>query len=339
MGESTSLPRLTSFSTGRAPRCDDIDYWRQARRESYVSVRTDPVGTGFGGEIRLGQYTDFRLSTKRARAEEVRRSKSGIAQSHDDQEYLYFLFQLRGSQLVEQAGRAALATPGSLVIYDSATPFTLRTKEYYEQAVLELPADEAFARAGVRRSDYLLAKTFDCDGAMGSVAAFFVSLARTQVSDPHGAHRLEPQAPALGASLIGLLSPPRSHADAPDAPEAARRSEVLAYMRAHLADPDLDSEGIAAGLHLSRRTLFRLFEGTGESVMGQLRSLRLERARAMLRAQPDKPISAIALELGFSGPVQFYRAFRTTAGMTPGEYREIAALEGTPPPAASEPDS
>lgn len=108
---------------------------------------------------------------------------------------------------------------------------------------------------------------------------------------------------------------------------------------AHLADPDLDSQGIAVGLHLSRRTLFRLFEGTGESVMGQLRSLRLERARVMLRAQPDKPISSIALELGFSGPVQFYRAFRTTAGMTPGEYREIAALEGTPAQAASEPGS
>lgn len=334
--ESASLPRLTSFSTGRAPRGDEIDYWRQARREAYVSVRTDPVGTGFGGEIRLGQYTDFRLSTKRARAEEVKRSRSDIAQSHDDQEYLYFLFQLRGNLLVEQAGRAALATPGSLVIYDSATPFTLRTKEYYEQAVLELPADEAFARAGVSRSDYLLAKTFDCDGAMGSVAAFFVNLARTQASDPHGAHRLEPQAPAMGASLIGLLSPPRPHADAPD---AARRSQVLAYMRAHLADPELDSNGIAAGLHLSRRTLFRLFEGTGESVMGQLRSLRLERARLMLRAHPDKPISSIALELGFSGPVQFHRAFRTTAGMTPGEYREIAASEGTPPQAAPEPGS
>lgn len=81
--ETTSLPRLTSFSTGRAPRGDEIDYWRQARREAYVSVRTDPVDTGFGGEIGLGQYTDFRLSTKRARAEEVKRSRSDIAQSHD----------------------------------------------------------------------------------------------------------------------------------------------------------------------------------------------------------------------------------------------------------------
>lgn len=79
--ETTSLPRLTSFSTGRAPRGDEIDYWGQARREAYVSVRTDPVDTGFGGEIGLGQYTDFRLSTKRARAEEVKRSRSDIGRA------------------------------------------------------------------------------------------------------------------------------------------------------------------------------------------------------------------------------------------------------------------
>lgn len=335
MGEDrTSRPRLTSFSTRRAQRGEEVDYWRQARREAYVSVKTEPVSDRFGGEIQLGQYTDFRLSTKRARPEQARRSTSDIAQSQDDQEYLYFLFQLRGSLLVEQAGRAALAPPGSLVIYNSAIPFSLRTKEYYEQVVLELPADEAFALAGVGRSDYLLARTFDCDGAMGSVAAFFVSLARSQGRDPRGARHIEPQAAALGASLIGLLSPTSSRTEAPD---TIRRSEALAYMRANLADPDLDAERIAAALHLSRRTLFRLFEGTGASVMGHLRSLRLERARLMLQAQPVKPVSTIAVELGFSGPVQFYRAFRTTVGMTPGEYRELAAVDEPPPPAPSGP--
>lgn len=231
--ERTALPRLTSFSTRNAPRGDEIDYWRQALREAYVSVRTDPVGAEFGGEIRLGQYADFRLSTKRARAEEVRRSRSDIAQDDDEQNYLYFLFQTRGTLLVEQAGRAAVASPGSLVIYNSASPFALRTRGYYEQVVLELPADDAFARVGVSRADYLLAKTFDCDGAMGSVTAFFTSLARSQAGDPVGAHRLEPQASALGASLIDLLSPARPRADAPD---GLRRSEALTHMRTHLAD-------------------------------------------------------------------------------------------------------
>ena len=37
-------------------------------------------------------------------------------------------------------------------------------------------ANEAFARVGASRSNYLLAKTFDCDGAVGAVAAFFKGL-------------------------------------------------------------------------------------------------------------------------------------------------------------------
>ncbi|MEU6383810.1 hypothetical protein ABZ847_09605 [Streptomyces bauhiniae] len=148
--------------------------------------------------------------------------------------------------LVEQARRRTLAGPGSLVIYDSAEPFHLIARDYYEQVVLELPADDAFSLTGVSRSDDLPARTFDCGGASGAVAAFFVHLAQRQDGDCPGAHHLESHATALGA-----------------------------YLRKHLADPDPDAEGIAAGLHLSRRTLFRLFEGTGESVMARLRSLRL----------------------------------------------------------------
>lgn len=319
--ESSSLPRLSSFSTRHAPEGSEVDYWRQARRDAYVSVRTDPESGVFDGHIELGEYAGFRLSTIRARAERVRRSASDIAQGHEDRDYLYLVFQLSGSLLVEQAGRTALAPPGSLVIYDSATPFFLRTREDYEQTVLELPADEAFALAGLTRSDDLLVRTFDCSGAMGAVASFFVNLAQSQNRDRRGAHLLEPQATALGASLLGLLSPASAR---PAQADLARRREAMAYIRSHMSDPGLDAERIAAGLHVSRRTLFRVFEGTGESVMGHLRSLRLERARLMLLTQPGRPVATIALETGFSSALRFHRTFRAMTGMTPGEYREAA---------------
>ncbi|MEU4046094.1 hypothetical protein ACK389_35425 [Streptomyces antibioticus] len=109
--DGVTLPRLTFFSTRRAPRGDEVDYWRHARQQAYVSVRTDPVGSAFGGEIRLGQYADFRLSTKRARPEEVRRSASDIAQGREDEEYLYLVFQLSGNLLVEQTGSTTVPCP------------------------------------------------------------------------------------------------------------------------------------------------------------------------------------------------------------------------------------
>lgn len=115
---------------------------------------------------------------------------------------------------------------------------------------------------------------------------------------------------------LSLLDPVQT-----ETPGPIRRDEALAFMRTHLTDPNLGPDEIAAGLHISRRTLFRLFEGTGESAMARLRSLRLERAKLMLQTQPDKSIATIALDTGFSSPVQFYRAFGLTEGMPPGEYQ------------------
>jgi AraC family transcriptional activator of tynA and feaB len=92
-----------------------------------------------------------------------------------------------------------------------------------------------------------------------------------------------------------------------------RRERVLSFLRAHLADRGLDSDEIACGCYLSKRTLYRLFEGTKGSVMGRLRQL--------LRRCPDRPASAIGREYGFPSDSQFHRVFRELTGMTPVGYR------------------
>lgn len=58
-----------------------------------------------------------------------------------------------------------------------------------------------------------------------------------------------------------------------DLPILLQRERALAYMRQRLGDPDLDVDRIAVGCHISRRTLHRLFEGTGHTVMSHLRTL------------------------------------------------------------------
>jgi AraC family transcriptional regulator len=47
---------------------------------------------------------------------------------------------------------------------------------------------------------------------------------------------------------------------------------------------------------------------------------RIERAKALL-ADPDRSVSAIALDCGFSLPSSFATAFRKTTGMTPSAFR------------------
>jgi AraC-like DNA-binding protein len=49
---------------------------------------------------------------------------------------------------------------------------------------------------------------------------------------------------------------------------------------------------------------------------------RIYRAKYLLR-EPDRPITAIALDLGFSSSQYFATVFKKLVGLTPGEYRQI----------------
>lgn len=60
---------------------------------------------------------------------------------------------------------------------------------------------------------------------------------------------------------------------------------------------------------------------TAES-MAMLRSMRVQHARELLIAGPDRTISSVARACGFATDRHFYRVFRGETGMTPAEYRE-----------------
>lgn len=309
------------WSTRSVDPRDAVDYWRSARRHAYVDVTTAPYGPDFVGQISWTGYGDFALSTKQCSAEHVRRSTTAIARGSEDADYLYVLLQKRGSGVISQAGRTAQVRPGQVVIYDSARPFDLDYAEPYEQVVIHLRADRAFADAGLRRSTDLLAVPIVADGALSAVLAFFHQLAATQDTDPMGAAVLVPHATGLASSLLAYAA--RARGDE-DLPMLLQRERALAYMRHHLGDPTLDAERIAVGCHISRRTLYRLFEGTGQTVAAHLRTMRVDAAQRLLATRRELSVESVSRDVGFTNDTHFYRSFRAVIGMTPGQYRQLA---------------
>ncbi|WP_156529346.1 AraC family transcriptional regulator, partial [Gordonia sp. 852002-10350_SCH5691597] len=89
-------------------------------------------------------------------------------------------FQIRGSCLIEQADHTHLAAPGSLFIYDSSLPFRMHADGPYEQVVVQVGADRAFALAGMDRTTDILATPMECSGVLSAVSAFFTQLAHYQ---------------------------------------------------------------------------------------------------------------------------------------------------------------
>jgi len=318
---AATTPEIATWSTQTVDAEVVVDYWRSVRRTAYVDVAPTPYGPDFFGEISYASYGDFALSVKRANGEKVTRSRVLISRGTEDKEYLYALFQRRGTGVITQAGHTAEVRPGRVVVYDSGQPFSLDYKEPYEQVVVHLPAERAFAEAGLRPSTDLLAVPIAVDGALSSVSAFFQNLAATQAADPVGAALLAPHAVSLAGSLLAYAARSR---DVDDLPLLLQRERALTYMRQHLGDPDLDVDGIAVGCHVSRRTLYRLFEGTGQTVMTHLRTMRVDAAQRLLASQTDLAVESIAREVGFASDAHFYRSFRAITGATPGEYRQLA---------------
>lgn len=106
----------------------------------------------------------------------------------------------------------------------------------------------------------------------------------------------------------------------------ARLDPVLDHIRA-------DPRGTHAVDDLARIACFspfhfhRIFTAViGETVGAFVRRVRLERAVALLRASPDRPIGRIALEAGFASQSDLTRAFRARYDTTPGRWDRRSPL-------------
>ncbi|WP_243076391.1 helix-turn-helix transcriptional regulator [Microbacterium sp. SS28] len=117
--------------------------------------------------------------------------------------------------------------------------------------------------------------------------------------------------------------------------------EAKRFIAQRLVDPRLDQLQVAAHLHISVRTLNRVFEASGESTQAWIRRCRLDAARLDLAdpACADDSIAAIGARWGLVDPAYFTRLFREAFGLTPTAFRQgvanlqaVANLQGAGAP-------
>ncbi|MEO0461144.1 MAG: AraC family transcriptional regulator [Myxococcota bacterium] len=102
---------------------------------------------------------------------------------------------------------------------------------------------------------------------------------------------------------------------------AERILKTLDEIQTRLDDEDLDPASLAENAGFSRHHFHRVFRGmTGESVMGFVRRLRLERAAQRLRFG-QAPVTDVAFASGYQSHEAFTRAFRDRFGTSPRDFR------------------
>jgi LacI family transcriptional regulator len=103
-------------------------------------------------------------------------------------------------------------------------------------------------------------------------------------------------------------------------------ASALHFIHDHAGQP-IDVADVVEHVLVSRRALeIRFKKVTGRTLLGELRRVRLERARRLLQ-ETDLSLSRVASAAGFSSEVYLTQVFRQELGETPARYRRQVRAE------------
>lgn len=306
------------FSTDDHPPAARYAAWRDAICDVYVHVdveATDPDRyRGFIREAKFGEValTDILLSEQR-----IRRNRGHIARLDKDCCYLQLLH--RGTLNVCQNGTSLASNAARGAIFCATEQYELQCRGEVRSFYLELPRD-AFAQRFPNGQIPLVAGLNTTRG-LGRIATEFCATLAAESPNVSGARR-----DAVGGSLMDLLAQALQASDedqplAEGSVKAARLRSVQQWIEAHLADPGLTLEQVAAANGLSLRYLHLLFQGCEMSVSEWIWNRRLHLAHDRLARGEGRSITQVAFDLGFSSSAHFSTLFRRRFGLPP---RDVA---------------
>lgn len=297
----------------------NISDFRAAVNDSFVPLQVSSTHPDrFRGMIRGAGIDEVHVSDVRASSHVVERTPELIARG--DRPYFKVSLMLAGTGLLIQDDREAVLSPGDLAVYDTSRPYSLVFDQDFRTMVvmfprhlLTLPPDMVGQLTAVRISG--------SEGLGSVVAPYLTQLAGNldQLAGSTGA-RLAHSALDLVATVFAReLGLDGESAD----PHRALMQRIRGHIDRNLASTDLGPASIAAAHFISTRHLHGLFQEQGTTVSTWIRTRRLEQCRRDL-VDPilaDRPVAAIAARWGFVDAAHFSRAFKSTYGVSPSEFR------------------
>jgi AraC-like DNA-binding protein len=204
--------------------------------------------------------------------------------------------------------------PPALVVVDILSPFDFRAQGpsclvavQIPQGWLGLPPETV--RAGLDRLR-------DTNPLLGFVRDHILHLGRLAKQRPELLPDLAAPTSAVIRSLI---------LTALDAGNRPGSSDVVAsvksHIEAHLTDPELSADTIAAAHHISTRKLYSEWPTEEGRLSDYIIRRRLHHARDALVIRRYLTIPAVARAHGFSNPTHFAKRFRAAYGISPSQWR------------------
>jgi AraC-like DNA-binding protein len=235
---------------------------------------------------------------------------------------LFACLLLEGEAFFYQSGHCTLVHSGDLILYSTEKPYLYGFTRAMRQLMIDIKADEVFD-SGDEVSQASLLKI---DGSLRA-GQLLVQPLRDRILGFMG-EPLAVLAPAVHHEIrarLQLLLRPRGR-DTPrgDDVMALRLLRAERFIAEHLAERELDAEGVANHMAMSLRNLNRVFETHDCTVTQWIWQERLALAHRQLTdfGHSARSIGDIALGCGFSTQAHFAREFKQRYGATPTQHRQ-----------------
>ncbi|MEU8825165.1 helix-turn-helix domain-containing protein [Streptomyces sp. NPDC048636] len=315
----TTTPAVERFTLDGVPPRERGHRWEEILSATHfdTAVRVSPSRPGrpYRASVRRVLIDDLTLVDTRCGPCTGARGRSRIKGADDD--HVVVQFTRAGRELVAQDGDSRELRGGDSIVWDTARPTRFEVLEPLVKRSLLIP------RTALREVGEPPAPL---PGVLAAAAPATRLLARHLDALARSMEGMSPTAAAsarnatlhLVAAALHAAPPPSG--PAAEGPVSLRRMAVERWIERNLTRWDLTPSVVASEHLMSVRTLHRLFEETGETVAGFVRTRRLARARGELITGAE-PVSAIAARWGFSDPSHFARAFSAVYGTAPTNYR------------------
>jgi AraC-like DNA-binding protein len=263
------------------------------------------------------------VSTIEATPHSVLRSVRAARQA--DEAFYKVGLQMRGLAVLRQDGREAALRPGDFAIYDTTRPYSLEFDADYRMLVVMFP--RALLRLPATRVGEITARSMS--GRTGTGALLSPLLAGLERELATGANVNVHLSDAVLDLVAACFASPEDGRSPLQSRRGTLLSSVKSYIEEHLSDSDLTAASVAQAHHISDSYLQKVFADESVGFAAYIRHRRLERCRRDLSdpVHALKSAASIGSRWGLTDPSHFSRVFRTTYGMTPGEYRNsVSAL-------------
>lgn len=273
-------------------------------------------------------FGNLEISRIRSSCEYTERTPRHVRQ--DGRDHFVLVNVHNGVVQLKQRGRDHAIPAGAFALFDLNSPWTWEHARHTEIINVTIPA--FMLRSRLRMVDQLVCIPNDGRTGLWGITSDLVRSLSEQLASV-----TTPAAFSYSSHLVELiaLAFESDEADTLESDNAsvrtALRRRCIGFMRANLADRELDPEKISSSLGISVRYLHQIFQDESDTVCASLRDLRVQAAHSALAnpANGRLPVSEIALRSGFKSAAHFAAAFKSKYGISATEWRRDAGT-GTP---------